>query len=339
MMKKNIEISIIIPCYNAQQDIATCIEAIKKSSYKNYEIICVNDCSKDDTCRIALSYDNVRILNNKTNCGAACARNKGVRTAKGKIVIFIDSDILIMKDTLKKIHDKIIKEKKDAVVGIYSTKHYNKGAATNYKNLHIHYTYSIMPPDINIANSSCLAIRKEAFNKIGGFDENITGYSSEDWDLGQKMASAGYTVYLDKSLQIIHMKNFCLSNILKTDAIKACSQVKMLMRSRKRKKKIMSVKRVGSIPWYIFASAPLVFLILASLIISLSTMSMVPVYLLIAFIAAYLVVNSSFFLFLWREKGLVFFLQSIGIYYLNIWSMIFGGIKGFTDYFILHKRY
>jgi len=119
MMKKNIEISIIIPCYNAQQDIATCIEAIKKSSYKNYEIICVNDCSKDDTCRIALSYDNVRILNNKTNCGAACARNKGVRAAKGKIVIFIDSDILIMKDTLKKIHDKIIKEKKDALRIIY----------------------------------------------------------------------------------------------------------------------------------------------------------------------------------------------------------------------------
>ena len=99
-------ISVIIPAFNAEKYIAKCVESIMKNSYKNLEIIIVNDGSRDDTLSIAedLKKSDSRIsVVNQENGGVSRARNNGLDIAKGEYVAFIDSDDYISEDYFEKL--------------------------------------------------------------------------------------------------------------------------------------------------------------------------------------------------------------------------------------------
>ena len=87
--------SIIIPIYNTEKYLHECIDSVLKQQYKNIEVILVNDCSTDGCADICNSYKNnklIKIIHNKKNLGTALSRNKGILTASGKYIIFLDSD-------------------------------------------------------------------------------------------------------------------------------------------------------------------------------------------------------------------------------------------------------
>lgn len=88
---RNDLVSVIIPAYNSEQYIAKCIESVINQTYQNIEIIVVNDGSSDNTASVVKQFSNV-ILLNKENGGLSSARNYGIKCAKGKYVIFLDSD-------------------------------------------------------------------------------------------------------------------------------------------------------------------------------------------------------------------------------------------------------
>lgn len=90
-------VSVIMPSYNTGRFIAETIESVLKQTYKNWELIIVDDCSTDNTDEIVKGYlgDNrIRYLKNKKNSGAAVSRNRALREAKGKWIAFLDSDDL-----------------------------------------------------------------------------------------------------------------------------------------------------------------------------------------------------------------------------------------------------
>ena len=93
------KISIIVPVYNVEQYLENCLKSIIGQTYKDIEIICVNDGSTDSSLSILEKYaliDNrIRIIDEKENNGLLLARKKGVELAKGEYVIFVDSDDLI----------------------------------------------------------------------------------------------------------------------------------------------------------------------------------------------------------------------------------------------------
>ena len=94
-------ISVIIPAFNAEKYISKCVESIVRNSYKNLEIIIVNDGSEDNTLNIAKELKNrdsrIAVINKK-NGGVSSARNKGLDIAKGEYVAFIDSDDYISEN-------------------------------------------------------------------------------------------------------------------------------------------------------------------------------------------------------------------------------------------------
>ena len=96
MLKENLPlISVIVPCYNAENFIDKCLQSLCKQSYKNLEIIAVDDFSTDDTFKILSFYakKDSRIIPLKSkNKGVSCARNTGIDIAKGKFITFMDSD-------------------------------------------------------------------------------------------------------------------------------------------------------------------------------------------------------------------------------------------------------
>lgn len=106
------EFSIIIPVYNVEQYIKECLDSVFNQSFKDFEVIVVNDGTKDNSMDIVKNYD-VKIINQK-NKGLSSARNHGVQLAKGKYILFLDSDDYLEKDTLKEIH-KSLKNNPDIV--------------------------------------------------------------------------------------------------------------------------------------------------------------------------------------------------------------------------------
>lgn len=112
-------ISIIIPCYNIENYIEKCIESIENQTYKDIEIIAVDDCSKDGTLvklkELQEKYSNLQVYQNDKNRGAAYSRNFAMKKAKGEYIGFVDSDDYITDDYYEKLMETAEKEKADLV--------------------------------------------------------------------------------------------------------------------------------------------------------------------------------------------------------------------------------
>ncbi|GGF08683.1 Glycosyltransferase involved in cell wall bisynthesis [Chishuiella changwenlii] len=96
-------VSIITPCYNSEQFIVETYQSIFNQTYKNWEWIIVDDCSKDNSVELIKSFndDRVKLFVQDNNQGAAVARNKALDIAKGKYITFIDSDDLWLPNFLE----------------------------------------------------------------------------------------------------------------------------------------------------------------------------------------------------------------------------------------------
>ena len=115
-MKK---ISVIVPIYNVEKYLERCLESIVHQSYKNLEIILVNDGSKDNSLMICEEYkkqDERIIIINKKNGGASSARNEGLKIATGDYISFIDSDDYIEEDMYEILVRNLIENDADISV-------------------------------------------------------------------------------------------------------------------------------------------------------------------------------------------------------------------------------
>lgn len=89
-------ISVIVPAYNVANYVKSCVESLVNQTYKNIEIIIVEDCSTDNTLEICNNlkniYKNITLLKNDKNCGLEATREKGISISKGQWIMFLDSD-------------------------------------------------------------------------------------------------------------------------------------------------------------------------------------------------------------------------------------------------------
>lgn len=118
MQKKNELVSIIIPAFNTEKYIEECINSVINQTYKNIEVIIIDDGSIDNTASIVneLSKKDKRIkLYSQKNSGVNIARKKGVELSNGEYVMFLDSDDWIDNNTIEVLIDKAIKNKADII--------------------------------------------------------------------------------------------------------------------------------------------------------------------------------------------------------------------------------
>ncbi|MCX7714962.1 MAG: glycosyltransferase [Clostridia bacterium] len=100
-------VTVIVPVYNGEKTIKRCIESILNQTYRNIEIIIVNDGSEDNSgqiCRMLQSQCNNIVFIEQENCGASEARNAGIRIARGRYITFLDCDDTIYEDFIEKMH-------------------------------------------------------------------------------------------------------------------------------------------------------------------------------------------------------------------------------------------
>ena len=118
-MNNKITVSIIIPVYNAVSYIHKCLSSLLNQSIKNYEIICVNDASTDETLSVlgdyARRYSNIVVINHQKNKRQGGARNTGIRAAKGLYIGFVDSDDWVEESMYKELYEEAVKYDLDIV--------------------------------------------------------------------------------------------------------------------------------------------------------------------------------------------------------------------------------
>lgn len=171
---RNPLVSIIVTTKNEEKHIANCLESIKKQSYKNIEIIVVDNNSSDRTKRITEKYTK-NIFNKGPERSAQ--RNFGAKKAKGEYLLFLDADMILTKNVVKNCVSQI--EKTEAEGLIIPEKSF--GTSWWAKTKALERSFYIRNDAIEAARFYSTKI----FKKIGGFDEKLTG--PEDWDLSQRV--------------------------------------------------------------------------------------------------------------------------------------------------------
>ena len=116
-------ISVILPVFNAQETLAACIESVLSQTLRDFELICINDSSPDDSQTIIEQYrlEDLRIISlvNDSNVGLGASRNRGVREAKGTYIFHIDPDDTMPPQALEALYTHAAKHGSDIVKGAY----------------------------------------------------------------------------------------------------------------------------------------------------------------------------------------------------------------------------
>ncbi len=129
-----IKFSIIVPCYNSFNKMENCLKMLERQTYKDFEVIIVDDCSKDNSYELLNEYKNnskmnIKLYKNEKNSGAGYTRNIGIKKSKGEFLLFIDSDDYVSDDILDVANSYLKSENIDCFVFDYF-KCSNKGSVT-----------------------------------------------------------------------------------------------------------------------------------------------------------------------------------------------------------------
>jgi glycosyltransferase involved in cell wall biosynthesis len=185
-------ISVVIPCYNDGQFLPETVDRVKQQTYKNLEIIIVNDGSDDPhTINVLaeLSKDNSLTILHKENGRMSSARNYGVKHAKGGIIVPLDADDYFHPTFFEKAVPLLFSDPQIGVVTSYIRKFGKDTGLFKVRGGNIYnFLFSNQCP-------ACAMIKRTCWDEIGGYDEEMK-LGFEDWEFYLRLTAAGYKVHV-----------------------------------------------------------------------------------------------------------------------------------------------
>ena len=216
-LKMPVQISVIIPVYNAETYLRQCLTNLAASTEPPLEFIVVDDGSTDNSIDVAREFG-AQVLSTDGRKGPAFARNMGAKIARGEILFFLDSDVCVEPDTVSKMDAEFAMHPDvDAVMGSYDRWPSAKNFMSQYRNLMHHYVHQQSRREAVTFWAGCGAVRREIFLEFGGFDEAYQSPAIEDIELGYRMTAAGRKLVLCGNIEVTHMKRWEFGSVMKTD--------------------------------------------------------------------------------------------------------------------------
>ena len=236
--KELIPVSVIIPIKNSATTVIKTLGSLIKQSYPIREIIVVDNVSNDNSCDIVKSFKKhtnvpVFLIERKINKGVGASYNLGVSKSISKFVVFIHSDSsLPTNNELEKLVEPLLKNPN--IVATFPTGILPKYVWNDYNFWEKCLFARVVEKDDPGFNGKFDCVRKEIFNKVGGFNDDIygedIGIGGEDADLYLKLAKYG-TVALSRA-KVIHLhylgKNYKLSDWVKNRKLLARTYGRLL---------------------------------------------------------------------------------------------------------------
>lgn len=215
-MKKRPRITIIIVNYNQKALLSSCIKSLEKINYPNFEIIIVDNGSKDGSVNYVKSIKRMKLIENEKNLGFAGGNNLALPLVEGKYILLLNNDTRVTPDFLSILVEEM---EKDSGVGVvqpkivffdFKTLQAGGSFLTNTGFLyHFGFNQKVDDPEYNhkmeifSANGACMLVRKSLVAKIELFDPDFFNYFEES-DFCWRVWLAGYKVIYNPQAVIFH---------------------------------------------------------------------------------------------------------------------------------------
>jgi len=190
-------LSVVIPATDRPASLARCLAAVARSSEPH----------------------EVTVVTAPAGAGPAAARNLGVARGSGEIVVFVDSDVEVHPDALRRLREALERDPRlDAVFGSYDDRPADPAVVSRFRNLLHHHVHVSSPGPAATFWAGLGAIRRDVFEASGGFDEQrYPRPSIEDIELGMRLHAAGGRIELEPAARGTHLKTWTLRSMLRTD--------------------------------------------------------------------------------------------------------------------------
>jgi len=215
-------ISIIIANYNGQNYLRICLTSLLASSITDYEVIVIDNNSTDKSIKIISEFqkidDRIKLLKNKINLGVPASRNKAIAYCKGEIVILLDNDTEVKKDSIEQLIKPLINDEEigaaQALLIDFENRNLIQMAGGHlipqaiwlmgfYERMEYKKVRSKLGATNIIAVSAALAVKKGVLDKIGGYDSLLYNYT-DDLDFSWRIWIAGFKVVLAHQSIVYH---------------------------------------------------------------------------------------------------------------------------------------
>jgi len=205
-------ISIIIPNYNGATTIEKSLEAAFSSTYPDFEVVAVDDCSTDGSIEIIKQFP-CTLLVLDAHSGASSARNAGARQASGNILFFIDADCILQNDTLSLAAKAISDRENEVIGGTYTPIPYDDTFFSTFQSIFIHYSETRNHEPDYIATHA-MVIDRSLFIQSGGFSEDFLPIL-EDVEFSHRLRRSGHSLVMYRDILVQHIFNFTLAKSLR----------------------------------------------------------------------------------------------------------------------------
>lgn len=326
-------VSVIIPVKNGAKTLDTCLRSIKRSYYRNFEVIVVDDHSTDSTVEVASRFQ-CRVMQSENGSGANNARNYGAQYAKGELLVFIDSDIVIGRETLLGIVETLEEEDLDAVVGLYTAKHRHETLVSQYKNLWVRYSYIKSPPVIDWLFGAISGMKRQAFEQLGGFNaELLAQYGHDDIELGKRFARAHLNIMLNMDIEVEHLKCYTLGSFIRNEYLRSAGFAELASRFGETTRSL-GKGFVNVYPIFVIST---VYSVLAVAAIAMSLAAFIPLWWIPVVIGFYLALNIRFLNYLEQVRGFFAMIVMIPFLFIDHLTCFVGSVTGLMKGWMKHN--
>jgi hypothetical protein len=163
--------------------------------------------------------DEIIVVHGPPRLGPAGARNAGAAVARGSILLFVDSDVVVHRDAIRTVRAAMAEDPGlTALFGSYDDRPSEHGAVSTFRNMLHHYVHQSSPGPATTFWAGLGAVRREAFVQAGGYDdERFAVPSVEDIELGLRLSAAGGRIRLEPRILGTHLKHWRLGSMVVTD--------------------------------------------------------------------------------------------------------------------------
>ena len=208
--------SFIVPFHRGLLPLARCLEALDARP-PGSELIIAADGTGDDCGRLAAEHG-AHVVAVAGPSGPAVKRNAAAAAASGDVVVFVDADVTVSKAGLSRMARTFHERPQTAAVfGAYDDRPADPGFMSQYKNLSHSFIHHTSATRATTFWAGFGAVRREAFQRVGGFDERFVHGSVEDIDLGYRLTASGYEVLLDPKQLATHLKRWTIRSSIVCD--------------------------------------------------------------------------------------------------------------------------
>ena len=231
-----LSVAVVIPCRNAAHTIVGCLNSLVPLGSEITEVVVVDDGSDDDTANIALSLAStwsapLLLLRLAESVGPARARNIGAASCSAELVLFLDSDVEMISDTVRPMLELMATGRFAGVTALYATVSRQPGVLAQFQSYYANWAFR----NVDATNSpyygtQCGLISRKLWEAVHGFDQNFREATVEDFDLGVRLRARGHALAVSTDTLVVHNHRYSGRDWLRNYFRKAAMLARIIRR-------------------------------------------------------------------------------------------------------------